>query len=202
MAIERVTASIARASTDLNNTQGDYYSGSLTAPRQSGNYGVEIVAYDDSGSVTTANSANTVGLNIAVSKWSEPKVNWTPTDRFNFVDYNRIKNNLECLHELAESLYKQFAIGDMGEDITTYSAYWDVDIFNLFERNLETINKNVLVQNFGQSQTFYPNGVFIQWDELNRIESAILALKETLDSQQAGKRRLSFRLGTFKEVKI
>lgn len=128
--------------------------------------------------------------------WIEPKTNWLPTDRFNFVDYNRIKNNLMYIHELAVELYEQFDIEDMGDDITSYEAYWDAETFNFFERNIETINKNIYTQDFGDSQVFYPNGIFITYDELNRIESATLSMKKILDSQKSSVRRLSFRLGS------
>ncbi len=213
MAIERVTAEVRGDSTELDSVQNDYYAGILTAPEESGEYTAKIKAYDDAGNVSVANPENTAGLNVSVTKWKTPKVNWKPTDRFNYYDYNRIKRNLEYLHEMAVSLYKQFSIFDMGEDMdagladgiyvsSPYELLFHADQFNLFEKNLETINKNVLVQDFGESQTFYPNGVFIQWDELNRIESAILKIRGILDSQKAGLRRLSFRLGDMKGVKV
>lgn len=196
MAITKVTAELANDITQLQNTSGNDYSGSITAPKQSGDYDVEVQAHDDAGNITTAVQE------LEVTKWKTPKVNWKPTDRFNIEDYNRIKNNLEYLHEIAVRLYKQFSIQDMGADLETYTPYWDVDIFNLFEKNLETINKNSYIQNFGSTQTFYPNGVFIQWDELNRIENATLGIKSILDNQAAGLRRLPFRFGAFKEVRI
>lgn len=135
-------------------------------------------------------------------EWIEPKTNWNAnSDRFNIDDYNRIKNNLTYLHEYASELYVPFETEDMGED-ATYPIDWDVDKFNAFERNLEEINKKIYTQDFGVSQTFYPNGVFIQSDELNRIESAILSMKDILDRQKAGVRRLPFRLGQYKSIRI
>ena len=83
--------------------------------------------------------------------WITPKTNWISTDRFNIADYNRIKNNLEYLHEYA--------------------------------------------------QRFYDNGPFIQFGELNRIESAVLKIYELLGRQEAGLSKLSFRLGNAKGVK-
>ena len=196
MAITQVTAELSDEITQLQNTSGDDYSGSLTAPYPYGDYDVEVQAYDDAGNITTATKE------LKVTKWRTPKVDWKPTDRFNFVDYNRIKNNLEYLHERAVQLYRQFSIADMGEDILVYTAYWNVDVFNLFEKNLETINKNAYTQDFGVSQTFYPNGVFIKYDELNHIESAILSIRMVFDNQEAGLRRIPFRLGAFKEARV
>ena len=65
-------------------------------------------------------------------EWVEPKTDWKSTDRFNFSDYNRIKNNLIWLHAKSEELWKKFNIEDMGEDITSYATYWNVDMFNAF----------------------------------------------------------------------
>ncbi len=52
------------------------------------------------------------------------KTNWTINDRFNYVDYNRIKNNLTYLYELAQEVYKQFSIVDMGADIEDYTGWF------------------------------------------------------------------------------
>lgn len=134
-------------------------------------------------------------------EWIEPKTDWSTGDKFNINDYNRIKNNLTYLHEYASELYVPFEAEDMGED-ATYPIFWDVDKFNAFERNLDEINKQIYTQDFGVSQTFYPNGVFIQADELNRIESAMLSMKDILDRQKSGIRRLPFRLGQYRMIRI
>ncbi len=138
---------------------------------------------------------------IKAPEWSAPKTNWKQYDRFNYYDFNRIKNNLEWLHEKAQKLWKPFDIEDMGadaeEDIETVTRQ-PYETFNKFERNLEIINENIFVQNYGMRQTFYPNGAFIKWDELNRIEGAILEMRSILDRQEAGLNRLSFRLGNTK----
>lgn len=196
MSVTKVTASLSEETTVLNETENDLYSGNLTAPTESGAYAMTISSYDDAGNVAVATSY------VDVSLWHTPKTNWVSTDRFNFVDYNRIKNNLVYLHQFAVSLWSEFYISDMGEDITEYTAFWDVDIFNLFESNLELINQNIFTQDFGVSQRFFENGVFIKWDELNRIEGAILSMNDLLERQKAGLRKLSIRLGNWKGVKI
>lgn len=127
--------------------------------------------------------------------WTTPKTDWTSTDRFNKEDYNRIKNNLQYLHEEACKLWDEFTIEDMGDDITSYRENYDFKYFNAFESNVETINKNIFTQNYGMRQNFYPNGVFIKYDELNRIESATLRMKNIIDGKRAGKIHLPFRLG-------
>lgn len=197
MAVTNVTATLANNTENLSNQENNIYSGEMTAPKENGDYTVSILAYDDAGNVAEMQSDV-----VEVSLWHTPKTNWLPTDRFNFVDYNRIKNNLIWLHEKVQNLWKPFEIEDMGDDIDSYESYWPVAFFNAWEHNLDIINKNVLIRDYGEMQTFYENGVFIQWDELNRIEGATLEMRGILDSQEAGLRRLSFRLGTFKEVKV
>ena len=196
MAVEKVTAGIAEEETELQNTEDDTYSGSLEAPSEGGTYDLEISAYDDSGNVTVLSNE------IEVSIWHTPKTDWRSTDRFNFVDYNRIKNNLLWLHDKVTELYKSFEIEDMGEDVTDYSSYWKVKYFNAWEQNLDIINSHMFANDYGTAQRFFENGPFIQWAELNRIESAILSMRDILDRQEKGIRRLSFRLGTFREVQI
>lgn len=135
-----------------------------------------------------------------MAEWKEPKTDWVQTDKFNIDDYNRVKNNLKYLHEYAVKLYPYFDIGDMGSDVTSYGVFWDVNKFNLFEDNLETINNNVSTQDIGTTQHFYENGVFIKYDELNRIENATLMIKNLLDGQAGS--RLAFRLGQYRALKI
>lgn len=194
--IEKVTATVAEETTDLKESNS-VYTGELTAPMDSGSYPVTVSAYDDSGNVTV--NTSTVA---EVTLWHTPKTNWKATDRFNYVDYNRIKNNLTYLYELAQEVYKQFSIVDMGADIEDYTGWFTAADFNAFESNLETINKNIFTQNYGVSQRFFDNGQFIKWDELNRIESATLQMNDILERQKAALRKLPFRLGAFKEVRI
>lgn len=194
--IEKVTATVAEETTDLKESNS-VYTGELTAPMDSGSYPVTVSAYDDSGNVTV--NTSTVA---EVTLWHTPKTNWKATDRFNYVDYNRIKNNLTYLHDLAQEVYKQFSIVDMGADIEDYTGWFTAAAFNAFESNLETINKNIFTQDYGVSQRFFNNGQFIKWDELNRIESATLQMNDILERQKVNLRKLPFRLGAFREVRI
>lgn len=134
-------------------------------------------------------------------EWTEPKTNWVSTDRFNIADFNRIKNNLQWLYEKAVKLYKNFDIADMGEDITSFESYWNVAFFNAFESNVETINNTIYTQDYGISQRFFENGPFIKWDELNRIETACLRMKDILHRQKIGLRKIPFSLGNMKGVR-
>ena len=72
-------------------------------------------------------------------KWEEPKIDWKSTDRFNFSDYNRIKNNISYIYRKATELNKPFDIEDMGEDINDYASFWNVIYFNAWENNIEAL---------------------------------------------------------------
>ena len=83
--------------------------------------------------------------------WTTPKTDWSGAtvdgiyvgDRFNAVDFNRIKNNLEYLKELSTELYGEISIHSLGADRTA-SDYFYADEINHLEENLTTINKNTL----------------------------------------------------------
>ena len=109
--------------------------------------------------------------------WIKPKTNWASTDKMNLEDYNRIKNNILYLKEKANEVNKEFSIQNMGEDIVDYLELWDYEKFNLFEGNIEKINQSIFTQDIGIKKTFYPNGMFIKYDELNRLEKACEKMK-------------------------
>lgn len=197
MAVEKILVNVGNNQVKLQRDSPRVFSGFIEAPETVGIYTVTINSYDDDGNVFVSRKGT-----LEVSLWKTPKTNWTINDRFNWADYNRIKNNLQHIYEMATQLWKPFDIEDMGEDITEYTGYVTAESINQFERNLETINKNILTQDFGFTKTFYPNGVFIDWNELNRIESATLVLKELLDRQMLSLRKIPFRFGRFKEVRI
>ena len=135
-------------------------------------------------------------------EWLMPKTNWVSTDRMNMEDYNRIKNNISYLKEKANEINQKFEIQDMGVDIIDYLELWDYEKFNLFEDNIEKINQSIFTQDIGIKKTFYPNGMFIKYDELNRLEKACEKMKDIIERQAVGLRKIPFTLGRFKEVRI
>ena len=131
--------------------------------------------------------------------WIEPKTDWVETDRFNIEDFNRIRNNLAWLYKFSLEFFNMYSIEPMGSNIESYESYWNVDVFNAFEQNLEKIGKKTKID-VGDSTTFYYNGLFITFDELNRIESASLRIYERLKELEKLRKRLPFRLGKFREA--
>lgn len=135
--------------------------------------------------------------------WETPKTNWQGYvdnngnyigDRFNASDFNRIKNNLEYLKELAIKLYDSFSIVSLGADKTP-ADYFYADEINALEENLNTINKNTLNMSYGTSPVYNDNGNTMDFIELNRLESAILDLYDKLTNKSNGRRMFTWNFG-------
>lgn len=197
MAITKVTASIGGNSIELSTAGNGIYTGEARAPTDTGSHEVSVLVESDNGQIQSKSY-----FTVIEKQGQTFKTDWKPTDRFNFSDYNRIKNNLYKLWQRACELIYRFEIQDMGNDINSYSGHWEVEFFNAWEENLEIIDRHIISKDYGVRQTFYENGQFIKWDELNRIESATLDMWNTLDGLEAGFRRLPFRFGIYKEVRI
>lgn len=135
--------------------------------------------------------------------WKTPKTDWYGStdaggtytgDRFNASDYNRIKNNLDYLRNLAITLYEEFSIVSVGDD-KTYSDYFYSDEINQLEENLNTINKKTLNREYGTTPAYFDNGNIMDYVELNRLESAILDLYNRLTNQSEGRRMFVWNFG-------
>ena len=135
--------------------------------------------------------------------WETPKTNWQGYvdnngnyigDRFNASDFNRIKNNLEYLRDLAIKLYDSFSIVSLGADKTP-ADYFYADEINALEENLNTINKKTLNMPYGTSPVYNANGNTMDFIELNRIEGAILDLYDKLTNKSNGRRMFTWNFG-------
>ena len=157
--------------------------------------------------------------------WTTPKTDWTVGtddtnyngDRFTYRDFNRIKNNILYLYDLAEQLYPIDDIVAKREADTrawlngtgktedyfllidgyadrTVSSYVYADEINYFEERLDFLN--TLVGNIagGQKQRYYPNGVFINAPELNRLEKMCVRFEDFLQNKYISRRRFAFKL--------
>lgn len=150
-----------------------------------------------------ANKPQSVVSKTISSLWVTPKTDWYGNtgadgvyqgDRFNATDFNRIKNNLQYLRNFAITMYPDFDIGDMGSD-KGHTDYPYADEINRIEDNLDMIVRSTFKGKYGTKQVFGENGVFIDFVELNRIESVTLDIYNKLLAQHEGRRMLSFMLG-------
>lgn len=87
-------------------------------------------------------------------------------------------------------------------DMDNYASYWNVDHFNAIEHNLLSIANKVSTKDYGPYQTFYANGIFIGYQELNRIEKTCAELKTMIEDQANMVRRIPFKLGRYKEERF
>lgn len=135
--------------------------------------------------------------------WQTPKTDWHGSmdadgiytgDRFNAADFNRIKNNLVYLRELAILLYNEFAINDVGED-RAVGVYFYADEINDLEENLATINSHSVNGSYGNAPQYAANGHTMDFAELNRLEGATLDLYDKLTNQREGKRNFTWNFG-------
>lgn len=136
--------------------------------------------------------------------WVTPKTDWKGSsatdgtyigDRFNAVDFNRIKNNLEHLWELAIKIYDEFSIHALGSDRTP-ADYFYADEINQLEENLTIINNNTLKRSYGTPPVYSDNGNTMDFTELNRLEGAILDLYYRLSNEYEGRRMFTWNFGT------
>lgn len=126
-----------------------------------------------------------------MAAWVTPKTNWYGAtsngvytgDYFTAVDFNRIKNNLVYLRDYAVTTleYPVFQINDLGTD-RGYSDFFYAHEMNALEENLDIINNHTLLLDYGTAPVYYANGPAMTFEELNRLEGAILDLYERFTS--------------------
>lgn len=191
-----VVALLNGVKTTFTEIGNNVFEAELTAPNHDGLYEIEVTATSTTGESVTRT------IEITVASWITPKVNWVITDRFNLKDFNRIRNNMIALQEIIEPEFGIIELYNMGEELTEYTGRWNVEHFNAFEKNLEIFNQYLPLDNFGTTQSFYYNGLFIKYDELNRIENLLLRFMNYATKRKVGVRKVPFRLGTFKEVRV
>lgn len=140
-----------------------------------------------------------------MAQWQTPKTNWYGArdmdgvytgDRFNASDFNRIRNNLIYLRDLAVKMYAEFTLEKVNDDKDKSPAdFFYADEINALEKNLDALNKNTRELDFGEKETYEDNGPTMDYIELNRIEKATLDLYDRLLNQHEGVRRFTWNFG-------
>ena len=135
--------------------------------------------------------------------WITPKTDWHVAydengvyvgDFFNAADFNRLKNNLEHLRDMAVKLYKDFDIVSLGAD-RTYRDYFYADEINQLAQNLKKANECSFDFYHKGTPNYVANGNTMGFKELNEMESQMQELYKWLTEQAKGRRMLTFNLG-------
>lgn len=133
-------------------------------------------------------------------EWKKPKTDWNAQrdlkgnyigDYFNVNDYNRIKNNIEFLGAIARRFWPVLV---KAQPDRKHEEYPYADEINTLVENLEAINAYVGCE-IGEKTVYLPNGAFIGYEDLNRIESACLDLYETMNTLYKKANKLPYRFG-------
>ena len=138
-------------------------------------------------------------------EWIEPKTDWDITDYFNIDDYGRIVNNIAYLKEYAKTILLNLENVDFSENIVndkTYSSMIYASEINAIEDKLEELNLKTYAINIGEKKTYYPNEKTMNYDDLNRIETACLNIFKTIGSHINEIQRFPFTLGGQKGIVI
>lgn len=138
-------------------------------------------------------------------EWIEPKTDWDITDYFNIDDYGRIVNNIAYLKEYVKTILLNLENVEFSENIVndkTYSSMIYASEINAIEDKLEELNLKTYAINIGEKKTYYPNEKTMNYDDLNRIETACLNIFKTISSHINEIQRLPFTLGGQKGIVI
>ena len=136
--------------------------------------------------------------------WKKPKTNWhgetDPNgkytgDRFNASDFNRIKNNIQHLRDIAIILYNTFDITSLGRDRTPVD-YFYADEINQLWKNLNTINEKTFKINYTDIPLYEDEKRTMHYRELNKLEEAIMELYNLLKNQYYSRRKFKWSFGT------
>lgn len=194
MAVVNVVAEVDGQEYSLSTTDNTSYEADISAPQETTD--VSVTATDENGNTRTV----TEELNVDY-EWLPPKTDWEATDYFNYVDYNRIINNIRYLRNLANKLFLNMSKTSLGDEKTYLSLIYAREMNNI-ENTLETLNLETYGFDIGKTTEYKANGSTPLYSEFNRIESAILLLYNTMVAHKNALPRLAFTLGGQKGLKV
>lgn len=136
-----------------------------------------------------------------MSIWQEPKTTWKNNDFFNLSpDYQRIKGNIEYLHELSLKMFNHYSIYALGTYVV--NDFPKVDFFNNIVYDIDMINNNTIGPDnplYATMRSYTPNGKIWTYEDLNIIENNIAMLYNELKVKRYDNiPKLSFTLGTYR----
>lgn len=204
MSVKSATAQINGVTYTLELGEDGLYHAVVPAPQADNANLVEYRSYP-----VTLTADDTAG-NITVKDKDDPELggalrlvvkedifiitkSWKPSDFFNTADYNRIKNNICYIKQIADIIYGSVEFANMGPD-KTWEEYPAPSEFRLMEMNLNYIclAAELPPEEYGLHQENYP---FLDYMQLNQIENACRLIFERLFGIMKARKRLPFKLG-------
>lgn len=131
----------------------------------------------------------------------EAKNEWRYTDYFQHTDYNRIAGNINYLKAYLDTLFAELTNTSTIEEKTAKSLIYAREI-NAIETALETLNLETYKFDIGETKEYMANTRTLNFEDLNRIESAIFMLAEQMTNHKENLSRLAFRLGGQKGIRV
>lgn len=136
-------------------------------------------------------------------EWIEAKTDWTSNDYINAADFNRIRNNLLYLRTVSFGFFKAFNFSEPLADEQGFQDWAYAETWNTLENALDDLIKNTTrLSDLGNKKTFSVYDSYIDYQELNRIESATVKYKQFFDAQSYIVQKLSFELGNYGGIQL
>ena len=107
--------------------------------------------------------------------WITPKTDWVATDKIKASDYNRIASNLLYLVQLGNKVGYPISQQTLDTNKQYYNFPLD-SVWNAVENSLDDINSSTFSFDVGETKTYQVNQSYIDYNELNRLESATLKI--------------------------
>ena len=128
--------------------------------------------------------------------WITPKTDWQETDPVMLdPDYVRIRGNILHLRDMARRLYLPFPLADMAADYG-FEDYAYIEFFTNVDNNVDALLDNTFrPPRSERARAYAANGRVWNYDDLNRIESALLGLYTALTAEQNARQTLAFSMG-------
>lgn len=136
--------------------------------------------------------------------WTGVKTDWVSTDYFNIADYNRVVGNLEYLRGLASELFEEITFTAIPSEKTVNDKILASEM-TAIENNLYLLNtKTYKLSKYeiGEKNSYKANAKTHNYEDMNRIEDAIIKLYNLMTVHKASLPRLAITLGGQKGFKV
>ena len=193
MANVEVIATMNNEDYELTKNNG-LYTDTIVAPDKDSR--ILVKAINDTGAYSTRMTNLYVNMD-----WLPPKTDWTAEDFVNFIDYNRIIGNIAYLRAYLDSLFIGLTEVSFGDKKDVESLIYAREI-NAIEVALETLNLETYKFDIGETKEYMANRRTLDFNELNRIEGAILLLYQTMLAHKENLPKLALTLGGQKGFKV